>query len=201
MNWPAVTHLICILCAAVLFALGKDTAGALFLGGNGVLALGQVTAATVKKGKGRAAGAVLLSLGIGALSSCTGLSPTRVAAERARQAAVAAAVADGAVDADELALLQTLCVTWDAKLQQDEASLGQPTDAKSVLLRIFEVYGAALLQSSVGPDLQQRFPEAYAYIDRAPKDGLISIEELRSLDPLDPVFALVLVTTVTKLRE
>lgn len=133
------------------------------------------------------------------LTSCaSGPDPADVAADRARWTAVRDLTADGQVDAQEAPLLGQLLVVWDQKLAADEAAAGRPRDARTVLLDLLRVYGVAAVQVFLGPELQQRAPEAFRLLDRN-SDGVLSEAELLAVDPTDPVFAVVVVTTLHRL--
>ena len=121
-------------------------------------------------------------------------NPLDVAADRDRWAAIRAVTADGTIDSNERELLDELLTSWDATLRVKEAGNG-PKDVLSDMLR---VYGVAVVQVIVGPELQARAPEMFRLID-VNSNGILEESELLSMDPASPVTALVVVTTLQKL--
>lgn len=134
------------------------------------------------------------------LCSCTTVDPLDVQADRDRWTAVRDVTADGQVDEMEAPLLAQLLVAWDDKLTRDEAAAGQRRDARSILADLIRVYGAATVQVFAGPELQARAPELFRFVD-VDSDGVLSEQELLAIDPLNPVFALVVASTAKRLLE
>lgn len=126
--------------------------------------------------------------------------PADVAADRSRWAAVRDLAADGKIDPVELQLLGTLLVAWDEKLTADEAAAGHKRTPQEMLAELLRVYGAAAVQVWLAPELQARAPEAFRLVDKN-GNGVLEESELVGLDPADPVFAVVLVTTAQHLLK
>lgn len=144
---------------------------------------------------------LLLLLACCALVSCASAPPAEdVVADRARWAAVRDLSADGQIDAVELQLLGTLLVAWDEKLTADEAAAGHKRTPQEMLGELLRVYGAAAVQAWLAPELQARAPEAFRLVDRN-GNGVLEEQEMLAIDPTDPVFAVVLVTTAQHLLK
>ena len=140
-------------------------------------------------------------LATGILAGClANPSPADVASERARWSKVRDVTADGQISNAEVQELGKLLDEWDAKLVTDEAAAGRKRDAATILGEIVRVYGPAAVQVALGDALQTR-PEwvpLFRLVDKN-SDGFIDGAELASVDPLDPVFALVVATTARAL--
>jgi hypothetical protein len=142
----------------------------------------------------------------------TGPSAADVAADRARWTAVRMVTADGVVDrttvieppnGTEASLLSELLVEWDDKLAGDEAAASQPRTAASTFDEIVRVYGAAAVEVFLVDEVaraEKRYPEAFRLIDKN-GDRAITIDELRAVDPMSPVFALVVASTAKRLLK
>lgn len=129
------------------------------------------------------------------LAACaTGPDPLDVQADRDRWTAVRDTTADGAVTPNEAPLLAELLVAWDQKLTADEVAAKRARDPKAVMADLLRVYGTAAL-TVFGADLAVRAPEAFRLAD-ANSDGMLSVEELTTLDPANPVVALAVTQTV-----
>lgn len=131
-----------------------------------------------------------------AAACATGPAPLDVEADRARWTAVRAVVADGTLDAAENTALAGLLAAWDAKLAVDEAAAEQ--DRRGQLEELVRVYGAAVVSVTLGPELQRRAPDLFRLVDKN-TDGQLAIDEILSIDPASPVFAVVVATTVAQL--
>lgn len=145
---------------------------------------------------------ILLLLTSLACYGCCSTAPAAkdVAADRARWAAVRDLAADGTIDPVEMQLIGTLLVAWDEKLTADEAAAGHKRTPREVLQDLLRVYGAAAVQVWLAPELQKAAPEAFRLVDQN-GNGVLEEAELTSLDPADPVFAVVLVTTAQHLLK
>lgn len=133
-------------------------------------------------------------------SCCNGPAPADVKADRDRWTAARDNTADGVIDPAEAPAWNQLLVEWDAKLAADEAAVGQQRGPKEVLAELVRVYGAAAVQVFLAPELQTRAPELFRLADRD-GDLVLSEGELLSIDPTDPVFALVVASTVRRLLQ
>lgn len=141
----------------------------------------------------------------GALAACQvhGPDPIAVEADRARWQAVRAVTADASIDAQEAAALAELLTAWDAKLIADEAAIAKPQARRDQLTDLIRVYGNAAVTVALGEGgIQARAkaeaPELFALADRD-GSGTLSLEEVLSLDPASPVFAIVVAHTVARL--
>lgn len=141
---------------------------------------------------------ILLLVLLPLFASCAsaGPSPADVEADRARWTAVRAVVADGQIDAAEATSLVGLLAAWDAKIAVGEA--GSKQDRRGQLEELVRVYGAAVVSVTLGPELQRRAPDLFRLVDRN-TDGQLAIDEILSIDPASPVFAVVVATTVAQL--
>ncbi len=130
------------------------------------------------------------------LCSCMGtMSKVEVEADRARWTTVRDVTADNAVDEQERQKLALALLAWDKKLALAEEEIGKARDPNAIFVDLLRVYGAAVVQAYLGPELLARAPEMFRLIDRN-SDGVLSEGELASLDPRDPVVALVVVHTL-----
>lgn len=133
-----------------------------------------------------------------------GPNPADVMADRARWTAVRDTTADGTVDANEAPLLAELLTVWDSKLTADEAAAGRSRDPKQIAADLLRVYGAAVITAVLGeltPEfakIEAQFPEAFRLVDKN-SDHLISLDELTTVDPTNPVFAAVVAQTAVQL--
>lgn len=125
----------------------------------------------------------------------TGPSAADVAADRARWAAMRDVTADQAVDAAEAPHLAALFMAWDEKLTADEKRVASAATTWQDLAR---VYGAAIAQELLGAELAARAPDLFRFVDRN-SDGVLSVDEIASIDPKNPVFAAVIVSTAVQL--
>lgn len=146
----------------------------------------------------RAATCIVLSL-VALLASCVARpDPADVAAERDRWTFLRDLTIDGQVDPQEAPVLAAVLVQWDAQLQADEEAAGAPRDARTILVDLVRAYGLAAVQLFLVPELQAKAPELFRLLDKD-TDGILSEAELLAVDPTDPVFAVVLITTVHRL--
>lgn len=174
-------------------------------------------------------GAALAALLTLLLAACqSGPSPADVAADRARWTAIRdksvadqarlehirTAVADGVLTEQEQVLVADALRTydleapvfamfllvWDSKLQADEAAAKVPQDPKGVLLELIRVYGFATVQVVLAPVLQEKAPAVFRLLDKN-GNGVLEEPELAAIDPTDPVFAFVVITTVRELLQ
>lgn len=130
------------------------------------------------------------------LHGCTGgPDPADIAADRDRWDAVRLVSVDGSIDAQEAPLLAELLVRWDDKLTAAERAAGRARDPAQQLRDLLRVYGLAAVQLFVAPELQARAPESFRLFDRN-GDGMLDEAELLAIDPRDPVFAMVVASTV-----
>jgi hypothetical protein len=137
----------------------------------------------------------LLSL----LTACaTGPSKADVEADRARWTAMRDVTADSTIDASESPLVDELLVEWDNKLAADEKAAGAERDGRTIAADLLRAYGLAAVQVFLEPELKARAPELYRLIDKD-SSGWLSAEEIMSVDPTSPVFAVVVTTTAMHL--
>ncbi len=118
-----------------------------------------------------------------------------MAADRDRWTAVRDATADGKIDQQEAPLLADLLIAWDTKLTADERAAGSPRDARAILADMLRAYGAAAVTVFLAPELQARAPDMFRLVDTN-QNGQLEPDELTSIDPASPVFAMVVTTTL-----
>lgn len=135
-------------------------------------------------------------------AACSTIDPADVAADRDRWTAVRDTTADGVVDAREAPLLAELLVAWDQKLTADEAAAKRARAPRDVWAEVLRVYGEAAVQVALAeigwPAVASQHPEAFRLVDRD-GDGRLTIAELQAVDPLSPVFAMVVTQTAVAL--
>lgn len=133
------------------------------------------------------------------LAACaSGPDPADVAADRARWRGVRDATADGVLSPAESVVLAELLVAWDEQVTALEAAANTKQKPEAVLAELLRVYGVAMVDTFFAPELQRRAPELFRLVDKD-GNGSLSAEELTSIDPTSPVFALVVASTVHRL--
>ncbi|MFY9341476.1 MAG: EF-hand domain-containing protein [Planctomycetota bacterium] len=137
------------------------------------------------------------------LAACaTGPDPLDVQADRDRWTAFRDATADGRIDEREAPLVAELFVVWDQKLTAAEAAANRARAPRDVWAEVLRVYGEAAVQVAlmeVGwPAIAAQHPDAFRLVDRD-GDGRLTVSELQAVDPLSPVFAMVVTQTAVQM--
>ncbi len=87
-----------------------------------------------------------------------------------------------------------------ALLSSCKSQSSEPLDPEALLAEIVRVYGAATVQLYLVPAMQEKAPELFRLLD-TDGDQILSEQEMLAFNPLSPIGALVVVTTVQRLLE